>query len=359
MRRGALAILLISLVALFLLIRSVSTLLSLLFETAAADAIRCAELPSSNSVEQSPQVIPKIIHQTYINETIPERWVDAQQSCIELHPDYEYIFWTDEKARNFIAAEYSWFLETFDGYDYAIQRADAIRYFVLAHYGGIYIDMDNTCNRRLDPLLAFPAWLPRTVPTGISNDAMGSIPQHPFFLRVIEALQGYDHHWPLPYITVMYSTGPLFLSVLWKEYMHAHPSDANRIRILMPDEYNRNSWSFFTHGIGNSWHGQDAPFIFWMGEHWVFLTLCAIILVCAAGFCLFRAGDRIRTIATTTGYRYRWMYTQVPANHLSASPLSVLTWRRVRYVIPTLFGKATSEVAEDPESACELGHLKD
>lgn len=38
---------------------------------------------------------------------------------------------------------YPWFLETFDGYEFPIQRADAIRYFVLAHFGGIYIDLDD------------------------------------------------------------------------------------------------------------------------------------------------------------------------------------------------------------------------
>ena len=51
--------------------------------------------------------------------------------------------WTDEKSRDFIAAEYPWFLDTFDGYKYPIQRADSIRYFVLAHYGGTYIDLDD------------------------------------------------------------------------------------------------------------------------------------------------------------------------------------------------------------------------
>jgi mannosyltransferase OCH1-like enzyme len=40
---------------------------------------------------------------------------------------------------------YPWFLETFDGYPYPIQRADAIRYFVLHHFGGIYIDLDDVC----------------------------------------------------------------------------------------------------------------------------------------------------------------------------------------------------------------------
>lgn len=120
------------------------------------------------------------------------------------------------------------------------------------------------CNRRLDPLLSYPAWLRRTAPTGISNDAMGSIPQHPFFLRVIDSLQTYNRNWLLPYITVMYSTGPLFLSVLWKEYMHSNPRGNDRVRVLMQDAYNKYSWSFFTHHPGSSWHGNDARLIFWV-----------------------------------------------------------------------------------------------
>ena len=93
MRRSVLVFLLVALVIIFLLVRSVWTLLSLLIEDGSADAIHRTELPSTNSslIEQRPQIIPKIIHQTYKNETIPEVWVNAQQSCIDLHPDYEYI----------------------------------------------------------------------------------------------------------------------------------------------------------------------------------------------------------------------------------------------------------------------------
>jgi mannosyltransferase OCH1-like enzyme len=46
-------------------------------------------------------------------------------------------------ARTFIATHYPWFLDTFNGYKYPIQRADSIRYFALYHYGGIYIDLDD------------------------------------------------------------------------------------------------------------------------------------------------------------------------------------------------------------------------
>lgn len=93
MRRTLLFFLVVTLFILFLLARGVWTLLSLLVEDGASNAIHRAELPWLNStfVDQRPRTIPKIIHQTYKNETIPDVWVGAQRSCINLHPDYEYI----------------------------------------------------------------------------------------------------------------------------------------------------------------------------------------------------------------------------------------------------------------------------
>lgn len=48
-----------------------------------------------------------------------------------------------ESSRTFIEDEFSWFLPTYDGYKFPIQRIDVLRYFLLRHYGGIYLDMDN------------------------------------------------------------------------------------------------------------------------------------------------------------------------------------------------------------------------
>lgn len=291
MRRGTIIFVVINLIIVGFLFNAFSTLISLLFEDGAADAIHRAEIPAPGSdlIENRTQLIPKIIHQTYINSSIPVQWKAGQQSCIALHGDYEYKLWTDAASRQFIAAEYPWFLETFDNYQYPIQRADSIRYFVLAHYGGIYIDLDDGCNRRLDPLLSYPAWVRRTLPTGISNDAMGSVPHHPFFVRVIESLQSYNRNWGMPYITVMYSTGPLFLSVMWKEYLRTDEAVSDRVRILMPDEYNKHAWSFFNIVRGSSWHGKDAQTIFWMGKHWFLLTVTGFAIAGVVGGCLWWA----------------------------------------------------------------------
>lgn len=93
---------------------------------------------------------------------------------------------------------------------------------------------------------------------------MGAVPRHPFFLRVIDELPKYNRNWLLPYITIMASTGPLFLSIMWRHYNVDGPADNARIRILFPDEYNDYPWSFFTHHRGNSWHGSDVKLIFWV-----------------------------------------------------------------------------------------------
>lgn len=237
--------------------------------------------------------------------------------------------WTDAKSLEFIETEYPWFAETFKGYEHPIQRADSIRYFVLSHFGGVYIDLDDGCNRRLDPLLSYHAFLRRTIPTGISNDVMGSVPQHPFFLRVTESLQGANRKWVLPYITIMASTGPLFLSVVWKKWMgeHAdlqaasqlHNGDSSsgfavdewkgRVRVLMPDEYHGNTWSFFETYKGDSWHGKDAKLIFWMGKNWILLTVAGTIIVLSVGLAMWWVYGRLILL----GQRRRG-YVNVGAN---------------------------------------------
>lgn len=146
MRRGVLIFFLVNFALVSYLVFSVWTLLTLLVVDGSSDAISRAEIPGPNSDDPfkgRKPLIPKIIHQTYANESLPPHWLAAQKSCIDLHKDYEYKLWTDKSAREFIASEYPWFLETFDGYQFPIQRADTIRYFVLAYYGGIYLDLDD------------------------------------------------------------------------------------------------------------------------------------------------------------------------------------------------------------------------
>ena len=173
--------------------------------------------------QQQSQLIPKLLHQTWRDADVPEKWREAQASCRALHADYEYKLWSNADAEQLIAAKFPWFLTTYrrcgggggggpgrvhvcsqstrlgaagaggqrlsqagnnaakvsipasglpplaggdpgafyggrDGlhaatpplfflapyrsYPYDIQRADAIRYFILYEFGGLYLDLD-------------------------------------------------------------------------------------------------------------------------------------------------------------------------------------------------------------------------
>ena len=48
-------------------------------------------------------MIPRIIHQTWKDHDIPERFRAAQASWRTAHPDWEYRFWTDEDLERLVA----------------------------------------------------------------------------------------------------------------------------------------------------------------------------------------------------------------------------------------------------------------
>lgn len=60
--------------------------------------------------------VPRIIHQTWKTDSLPERWHEVRQACMELLPDFEFKLWSDESARDFIAESYPSFLATWDSY---------------------------------------------------------------------------------------------------------------------------------------------------------------------------------------------------------------------------------------------------
>ena len=47
-------------------------------------------------------VVPRIIHQTWKTDDIPEEWLFAREQCQKLHPGYEFMLWTDKSAREVI-----------------------------------------------------------------------------------------------------------------------------------------------------------------------------------------------------------------------------------------------------------------
>ncbi|KAH9215882.1 nucleotide-diphospho-sugar transferase [Leptodontidium sp. 2 PMI_412] len=208
------------------------------------------DIPFTYNTSILPTQIPRIIHQTYKTTEIPSEWLSSHNSCKERNPTFTHKFWTDESARKFIAEHFSWFLPSYDSYPYPIERVDSIRYFLLWHYGGVYIDLDVSCRRSLDPLLSFAAWFPKTQPYGISNDIMASTAHHPIMLKLALSLQDHKGRFGTGYTTVFWATGPMFVKGFWGR--------EDGVRILPPMFYDRTAYSFFGHREGSSWHGGDV-----------------------------------------------------------------------------------------------------
>ncbi|SJL05338.1 related to MIPC synthase subunit (SurA) [Armillaria ostoyae] len=260
--------------------------------------------------------VPRLLHQTAKTDILSEKWRSVSLQCRNLMPDYEYMLWTDESSRNFINDYYPWFLRTYDGYRFPIQRADVIRYFVLHYYGGIYYDVDIGCKRPLDPLLTYPVILPKTIPVGVSNDLMFSTKGHPFFAQLIHNLAMFDHSWFLNYPTVMFSTGPMFLSIQYAIWTSSHAAAlSDPIRILPKSLYGKNAkdgeapHSFFSHFYGSSWHADDAAFIGFLG-HWGNKLMLAAVVVLVAGlvFMALPIRQRRQVMRLMGGLSSRWMH---------------------------------------------------
>lgn len=97
---------------------------------------------------------PKNIFQTWKSKTsMPDNMTYWHKSWIKNNKDFNMILWDDNDNREFIEKYYPWFLDTYDNYPQTIMRVDAVRYFFLYTYGGIYADLDFECLKSLNPLL--------------------------------------------------------------------------------------------------------------------------------------------------------------------------------------------------------------
>ncbi|WBW74451.1 mannosyltransferase Imt3 [Schizosaccharomyces osmophilus] len=294
------------------------------------DILQASDLPDDftySPIDNTTENIPRVIHQTWKTEDIPDRWKDAQQSCINLHPDFEYKLWTDEAMREFMKENYSWFLPKYDAYPFNIERADVVRYFILYHYGGIYLDLDVGCNRSMKPLLEYPAFVRKTSPSGISNNVIGIRKKHPFLLQVIRSLPSYAFNYHFPYLTVMYSTGPLFFSVVWRAWRSLPMAENwHHIWVLNSDVYTGFNHSFFNIYEGSSWHNDDAGLVFYLLRHWLLLTVLGFILFFFIIFLIF--GSSLKPAARVSRSSRRAFGS--PFSSKSSSP-----WRKIKQYVST------------------------
>jgi len=166
-------------------------------------------------------MIPRIIHQTWKTPDLPADFRAYSATWQDHNPGWTCRFWSDRDLLEFVAAHYPQYLELFCSYPKGIQRADAGRYLLLHHFGGIYADMDAECVRPLEPLVPEDRvilceepkthWLwgagSRGLDTMLFNGVMASPANHPFWLHLLARLADSRHA-----TDVLDSTGPYLLT---------------------------------------------------------------------------------------------------------------------------------------------------
>ena len=91
--------------------------------------------------------IPRRIIQTHRSPDIGREW---RESWIAHNPGYEYMFFTNDECRDFVAQHRPGLLPIYDKLPNFVQRVDLFRYLVVHELGGFYADVDTVCCAPLD-----------------------------------------------------------------------------------------------------------------------------------------------------------------------------------------------------------------
>ena len=222
---------------------------------------------------------PKKIHLVYglfgDNKPMPGKWRENYDRWKKLHSDYEVKLWGLSESEQLIQEIHPSFLDIFRNYPHGVQRADAIRPFILYRYGGTYVDLDTNPNRKLDKLLGLydlpdvEVVLAKSQQSNNpSNWMMVSKPSSRFWLDVINVMiERSGKKYITKHLQIYNSTGPVLIKNVFEKY---NKIDNSRILLFesgllssgdvcstVPKETNL---EFVVDQHGMSWNGGDSVF---------------------------------------------------------------------------------------------------
>ena len=230
--------------------------------------------------------IPRVIHHIMAytktwGHSVPLQWNVSFQSVLARNiAEFEFRLWTDKEMHTFIQKhEPDFYKNTYITYKYDMQRVDSFRYVLLYHLGGIYIDMDNGCNRpfkdllatleALDPDSPHLAAFPRSEAFGVETDLLISTAGHPLYKQLISRIHLFNHYFLLHFWTILISAGPIYASI--QERLFSSSSQRETVRIL---DYKVFQPMFIWKEKGHTWVGRDASVLFFISAKTDYLLYC-------------------------------------------------------------------------------------
>ena len=237
------------------------------------------------------ELIPPFLHQIFLTgdgEVSLSRYDEAMTSCQSLHPNWTHHLWTDERATTLMTEYYPTLLPLYLGCKQSNQRAKILRYAVLDHYGGVYLDLDVTCLQPLDELRGL-SWLTLAAyPAGVDNVFIVSRPKHGLLRDLLYGVQSRSSAWSIPYFEKMASAGRAYFSNKWMSYARSlarrRPEEIapeERIYVLADRKGNVDTHTLrgaattplFKRGGAGSWCGWDATTMVMIGQHYKYFLV--------------------------------------------------------------------------------------
>lgn len=164
---------------------------------------------SSNSAQR----IPKIVHQLWKDESIPEKWHASAASVKRYHKGWEYRLWTDAAMLQHVEVHHPELFGTFRSMERQIMRVDFFRYILMHDFGGLYCDLDYEFLRPYDYgeasvvlSLEYDEAYGDDVDQ-VANYIMASVPGHPLWKDIMEDVRLTPPRAPTP-ADVCTVTGP-------------------------------------------------------------------------------------------------------------------------------------------------------
>lgn len=172
-----------------------------------------------------------------------------------------------------------------------------------------------------DKLLNNTVVLAATRPLGFSNEFMMAAPGAPFMARLVQRLPGWATTFGTKYPTVMFSTGPMFVTVQHAVYGRAREEVRcmgiqctativlHQVVMMRDDLYGKFSFNastaYLNHHPGSSWHGEDSAIVFWLYRHLVWLARVGmLVLLCSTMAALWvRLRQRVAPPSQTCVYK--------------------------------------------------------
>ena len=193
-----------------------------------------------------------------------------------MYPDYQYMLWNFNDIESLIRNHHPWILSTWQTYPYDMQRVDLVKYLVLYHYGGIYLDLDVSCVKNYDSYVQNISSIVHTVvrpsyPAWYGLDTFWSKPRSPLLWQVLVNAPYANKWYGVTYTTVMFGAGTAYFGLT----LNTYPCK-NHIEVVENYFFTE---KFFYHHHASSWHHWDGYIILFVYHNYRVIIPATIILL--------------------------------------------------------------------------------